>query len=341
MAKINIVKPRQPRKFSTDRRDPAEVLGMEEAGASPSGNSYWKQKRLCPRESALAKIVGLRREGDSEPLTQGLTFHHALEHYYATIQESQRTTKARRGSKAYCFAGLADAEAAAWASVLPLADEPNFEDTWTEVERLLAAYFDMYRRFDRWRILAVEDTLEYEDAGKARRGASLGPMRYSCRRDLVVEDYERKGTWIIEHKTSRVITEDLVAGYQLDQQTLGQCWLHEEFLDEFPAGWPPLRGCLVNITSKHKVPRFERIEVMPSRAHLDAFERSMRAHTQMEALFERLGHPKFLGNCTGPSRYWSKCDYFEICHGDPSATIEDIMEMDPPIGFVKEEQEDL
>jgi intein/homing endonuclease len=198
--------PRKPQ-FNKDRRPPDVVLNIPDPGASPRGNSYWKVVRGCPREHALRNIVGIKKEGDQEALTVGLTFHYALEVYYRCIQAHQHalgTTAARPdiASADYFWGATSDAEKMAWRAVYPMSVEPGYEDTYAELERMLASYLDCYRRADKWRIVAVEETLAYADSGGAfgTPGFQQGAMEYSARLDLIVEDYARGGLWVVEHK---------------------------------------------------------------------------------------------------------------------------------------------
>lgn len=324
MTKIQFKTKLAPRKFNSERRRPADVLNIEGA-PSARGNSFWKRIRGCPREHALWSL-GIRRDGDAEALTQGLTFHHALEVYYGTLQAFQAT---RDPSDAdFYTGGAAAAEAAAWEALAPMASEPNYEATYKEVERMLASYFDEYRGVDRWEVIAVEETLEvYSD-----------DLDYSARLDLIVRDADRGGMWIVEHKTARALTETLLAGYQLDQQILGQMWLMRACVDL--TAYPPLRGVLVNITTKHVKTQFARPEVLPSDAHLRAFEDSMRAHKEMLDLWARQGYPQMLGACAGPTHFFQKCDYFDFCYSRPARSVEEIKNMSTaqlPAGYVRED----
>ena len=310
------------------RRSVDQVLS-ERSAPSPAGNTFWKTMRRCPREHALQHLAKLQPlERDDEALTVGLLFHRALEYYYRALMENDGE----------------EPEAAAWHSIAAFADEPGYEDTYPEVERMLAGYLQLYREQDQsWQILAVEETLSYHEApGHAARTqterlaskaeAQLdSAVRYTARLDLVVVDEGR--TWLVEHKTARSISADLRDGYQLDQQILGQVWLYRQCVDQ--DAYPPLAGVLVNITTKHKPPRCERIQVCPSPAHLAAFERSFRAWAAMESVFAELGWPKALGNCHGSARFFRRCPYFDICHGQPSASVEELSRLEAPMGFCR------
>ncbi len=332
--------------FNKDRRPPDEVLGIVNPGASARGNSYWKLMRSCPREHALQHIVGLGHEGDQEALTVGLTFHHALEVYYKAIQAHQwalgtTATRPDIASPEYFWGATGAAEKAAWHSIEPMSTEPGYEDTYEELERMLASYLDVYRRTDRWRIVAIEETLEYADDGfeditwKGDPPHIVGPLEFSARLDLIVEDYDRGGLWIVEHKSAKAITEDLLSGYQMDQQILGQVWLMDRCVDL--SQYPLLRGVVINITSKHKKTQHQRVDVCPSKRHLAAFEDSMRSWNDLAGAFENHNWPKALGNCSGPAHYFKKCPYFDVCHGQPDATVADLVRQDAPLGFIKKE----
>lgn len=351
------------RRFSTDRRPPHEVFGWStEGGPSAKGNSTFKRMRMCPREHALASFARLRRIGDHEALTQGITFHYALEHYYLEIQRAQQELLAQAAAfsdttrplrmlpeaqrKLLYWNSIELAEGRAWDVIEPMKDEPGYEETYEEIERMLASYFDAYRRKDPWLILAVEENLEFwieRSVSINLRGADaiLEPVfGYTARLDLIVEDLETNRTLIIEHKTARTLTDDLIDGYQLDQQILGQAWLFTNCVDM--AKYAPFGGVIVNITTKHKLPKHQRVDVLPSRYHLGAFQESIIHWNSLEREFEKRGWPKALGNCAGPARYWSRCDFYNVCYGMPELAVSDLAKLnDPPHGYRHATQEDL
>ena len=208
------------------------------------------------------RLRGLTLAGDYEALTQGFTFHLALEMYYKAVRAHQRGLSITAPQDAE-FQVPPEAERAAWDAIEPLRKAEGYEKTYGEIERMLASYFDLYRAQDRWRVIDVEVTLaHYTEA-----------FEYSARLDLLVEDIDRGGTWIVEHKTARAFTEDLITGYQMDQQILGQAWLLKHCIPTSRLG--DFRGVLINLTSKHKSPQHMRIEVMPSDRHLEEFVSSL------------------------------------------------------------------
>lgn len=299
------------RNFDADRarktrRPYDEVLG-EPSSASPLGSTYWKRVTRCPREFGLWQ-GGLRRlDPFSDPIVVGLLYHRALEHYYRTLQAG--------GSGD-------DAEVAAWHSVAPFAQEPGYTEPYQDVERILAAYFDLYRTIDpvKWKVVVVEST----------RAAPAGVLEWTGRFDLVVLEGEQ--LWGVEHKSTRLISEDLLSGYSMDLQIPGYTWLGQKVPFE---GQPKLTGFIVNVATRDTRPRLERVRVVPSRYHMDAWEKSMRARQRLRDAYPSLGHPQFFGNCVGAPRYFSRCDYFDICHGRPEVPMSDILAEEEPLhGFV-------
>lgn len=138
---------------------------------------------------------------------------------------------------------------------------------------------------------------------------------------------------IITHNTARQITQDILSGYQMDPQMLGYVWLLKNVLDL--SKLPPVAGIIVNILTKHATPKYERVEVCPSRYHLAEFEKTITQRLRLREQFKVLGWPKILGNCTGAARYFSTCDYFDLCHGRPEASAEQLLAEEPPFGFTK------
>src|SRR5574342_998201 len=170
---------------------------------------------------------------------------------------------------------------------------------------MLDAYLERYEGEDKWRILAVEETLVYR-----------GDIEYSARLDLVVEDLGRGGLFLVEHKSARFLSLELLDNYPLDFQLLGQVWLAEHVLDL--SAYPPLRGVIVNIvTTGHVRPKCARTEVYPSQLHLEAFYRAVRDWPYMRQLSARLGYPQALGHCGGYARGYSRWEYFDLCPNRP------------------------
>lgn len=331
------------------RRPPHIVVGME-GGGSPFGSTRYKRTRLCPFEQALVSVARLRPLRNKEALDVGWLVHAALQRYYETFIPWHKAPPPPRSEvdayHHYLWGARPAAEKAARDLVEQIAHEPGYAATYEEVLRVVAAYVDQYRA-DEWRIIACEETIVYTETLETpfvftdAEGTEIRQeeFAYSCRLDILVERLEpgKAGLWDVEIKTARMINDDLLTGYQLDMQILGQAWLIHKCLDL--SVLPPFKGVLVNIMSKAKTPKFERIEVMPSVYHLREFERSTRQWAFMNACFETAGYPRALGACAGALRGYSKCGFYELCHSHPELGVEDWKNAAPPFGFYREERD--
>jgi hypothetical protein len=332
MAKIET----EATKASPDRRAPGVVLGLAQpyGAASPRGNSFYSRALRCSREHALASVVRLRPKRDDDALTTGWLGHHALEAYYRVIQQRQQAEGiewARTQPGGVDPATRALAEEAAYASVAPMAREPGYEDTYQTLLTCLRSYFD-FCRSDRWFILAVEEQL-----------ASTHPILYTARLDLVVVEMgntpDEDRVLLPEHKFLRAITGDTLSGYQLHLQTLGQAWLYLRCVDV--AQYPRFAGVLVNITSKTKIPKHMRVEVPPTAQGMQAFERAVRGYEEMLDTAQRLNYPPNFTVCSGATRGFRACSFYNLCFGAPDLSVERLLEeSEPPFGFVRDESGD-
>lgn len=320
-----------------DRESLFSVLKFPDTGASPKGSTFRKSLIQCPHEHGLLYEIGLRPSVPTEPLTVGLIFHYALQRYYEEIFKFQREFEVTwkknnvknplgyRNEDAYYWAHEGQAAKVAWAAVSKLETATGYEDTWKTVSRIVDGYFDRYSRVDRWRILAVEETIEYY-------GLASGTFDHSTRLDLLVEDTTVCRSYTIEHKTARWISQDLVDFYDLDLQILGQVWLAARCVDW--TNLPPFGGSKINIVSKNKTPLFIRHDVLPSVRHLLAFEHMITDWEYVREFYKRIGWPKALGQCAGAPRGYSKCQFYELCREHPLETVASIGKWrDAPDGF--------
>lgn len=290
------------------RRPLREVLGMPPSSGSKFGSTRYKRWNVCPRAGRLYDL-GVRRQGSkTEGLDFGDAFHLVLEGYYRSLQAGVKPHEATK---------------AAWDVLKPLRDADDYADMLTDLERVLTSYFE-FAENDQWDVIAVEEELTYLGLG----------FDYSARLDLVVKNREDGMMYVVEHKSAKVITDDMTQGYMLDQQTLGQAWLMATCVDL--AQYPPFGGVLVNITSKQKMPKHVRVHIPASQPHLREFEKALTARARLNEYAASLGYPKMLGNCSGAAQYFSACSYFDICHGQPDFDIAGLDKLTPsdlPFGF--------
>jgi len=316
-----------------DMRPPGAVLGHANPHGAPSarGSSYWSRLMTCPREHALHTIAKLRPERTSSALTGGFVFHHALEAYYRSLMEAQRPWRKQ------ALADLAVegdypvppdedrahkwvARAAALKALAPFDSEPGYETLMDQIHRMLGGYFDL-AEIDQHMVLAVEEDLEYK-----RRG-----LVYTARIDGLILDYgDRRGLWVLEHKTAKALNESLLEGYQLNLQILGQAWLFKNVFDTRKT--PVYRGVLVQVVTKTQTPKYHRIHVAPSPAHLATFEKSLRAWAKIEKAYAKAGWPHDFTKCAGYSRGYSRCAFYNVCQLQPDVSVEDLL-ADPPPGY--------
>lgn len=297
------------------RRDIYEVLGVKNVGASRRGSTYYKAMQLCPREFGLKYVAGVSGR-TQDRLVIGWLYHLLLELYYKAIQKHQLSTLAEPSNPQWLWGSCNVGTAAALKVLDTLAAEPGYREIEAVTRATFEGYLEQYDRVDRWRIIAVEETVEY-----------LRHPEYTTRLDLLVEDYDRGGLWICEHKSAARITEDLIDNYQMDGQVLGQQWLLKKVVDL--SKYPPYRGVLVSISKKARVlasrtdpPEFTRVEVCSSEAHLRMLERTLRVRPKLLPVYADLGWPQWLGNCSGFARGYSKCEFYNLCHDYPSKGVD-------------------
>lgn len=336
------------------RRPPDVVLGVP-GGGSPFGSTRYKRARLCPFEDAMVSIAKLRPKRDKEPLTVGWILHQCWEAYYLTIKAHQDKLafpkrKNRPAWEWYFYGAEPEAEKAGLRILELFEKEEGYLDTLATCGRVFQAYCEHYRRSAEWKILAVEETLVMERPVAESFGKPLSLVdqdgdridydvwRYSARLDLVIErwDIGDPALWIVEHKSAKFLSADLLSGYQLDMQILGQVWLVKNTVDL--TQYSPFKGVIVNIATKHATPKFERLEVCPSTDHLAEFERSTQQWGLMNEVYKGLGHPRALGTCAGALRGYSQCAYYDCCHTKPSWTIADFTREEPLDGYYREDR---
>jgi len=334
------------------RRPAHEVLGVF-GGGSPYGSTRYKARRLCPFEDGLITVAKLRPTRTHEALDVGWIAHAGWEAYYRVIQTYQKTfngiPKKKSARAEFLWGALPEAERAAVAVVEAFRTEKNYGYTYETAAAIILQYVDRYRREDWWEVVACEETIVYEEElpepmrlynADGSIAVEQTHWRYSARLDILVIDHApgRYGLYDVECKTTKMITEDLIHGYMQDMQVLGQQWLIENCLDL--SELPPFKGVLVNIASKHKIARFERVHCFGNPGHLAAWENSTRTWAFANAVLGELNYPKSLGSCAGALRGYSKCAFFDLCSAYPERTIDDFKTTPPPLGFYRDEQKE-
>lgn len=290
------------------RRPVDDVLGTP-SGPSRRGSTFWNRVFHCPFEHFLANELGWQNVMPHDPLDTGILWHAAKEAYYRAAlawQDRMRAQAPDLDPRDPHFLRGHDAEGqrAAFEVVQLLSREPGYEKIYETLSLMLDAYFERYRS-DMWEIVDVEVTLESNRYG----------FEYSSRLDLFVIDHQPAAPVlrVVEHKSSMQINSLVTEGYTMDLQTMGQVWLVWTEVDL--AQYPPFMGSLINITSKNKVPKTERVPLMPTEPMLQTFARSV--HALSDALLDawpRYGYPRNFAACT---RRYGRCEFFNLCRNNP------------------------
>ncbi len=287
-----------------------EALGIAPGGASPRGSTYYKTFQMCPREFFIKYRLHWRPLVPSDALTTGILWHHCLEQYYRAIMEHQLATPEQPTNPAWLWGGCNKGADLAYQALDKVQSSFGYPEIAGIVRTMLDHYLDAFDRRDKLRILAVEETLAY-----------WSDDPYTCRADMIVEDYDRGGTWFWEHKSAAGLTDNLLSAYDMDLQVLGEWWLIDTVLD--PSAYPPLRGVIVNICTKPKKAdskaeiKAHRHEVCPSNGHVRSFRRTIGTRKIMLEAAERAGWPQYFGNCSGATRGYSKCECYDLCQQYP------------------------
>lgn len=278
----------------TEREDITVLLPEVNTGPSPRGSSYYKTLLACPREWALTYLAEIRPEITGEALTYGLLWHLCLEKLYKNMLSKE-----------------GDPVACAYEPIDAIKSEAGYQQFYDMLSRMLDGYLEQFWEVDQltWTILAIEETLIYE-----------GEFTYSTRLDLVVHDENDNLLWLVEHKSAKMLNAHLLDSYQLDMQILGQIWLLQNCVDL--SKYPRFGGTKVNIATKQATPQFTRLDIHPSKYHLQAFEKSLQAWNQARAFYKSQGYPMALGHCSGYARGYGRCIFYELCHGNPTVSAE-------------------
>lgn len=301
-----------------------DVLG-ELGGASARGSTYWRRVQLCPREHLLANRLGWQRTPRADALDLGLLWHKMLEVYYEQRrleQAGQRFTET--------------AEQAAYRLLQRFRDPKGWGAFYESAQRMFEAYQERWRYADRdWQIIGVEITGGWTMESHPEIVRQAG-FELTTRFDMLVVDHSLPTipvTRHIETKSAHALDPQTVIAYSQDDQVLGQCFLGRYFFDWKAVGYPPYVGALVNVTTKAKTPRCERLPVQPSDATLQAFAESKRFWASQRDTYERIeAYPRNYVNCT---RRFGRCEFHELCREFPDVTIAQLTakDIEPPVGY--------
>lgn len=276
-----------------DVLEPDERVG----GPSPTGNSYYSVFEQCPYKWWVQFVKRMKPDYPRPPLEIGGLFHECRARYYnayldnyAAYEDDEIDEKELDDRCLNAVFELLDR----CDSVVP--------QTSKEVRRLIRGWITVYgpetAQDDRHETIDVEALVEVD------RG-----FPYSTRFDRIAWSEELDGPVIMEIKTASRLTEDLVSGYKMDPQFLGQqyCWRHSKWYRKYG----PLKAFVVDLTVKTKELRFQRITVPINNSTIRDWEKQKR-HTYMQMLMcEALGYyPRMRSNCV---KFVARCGLTEHC----------------------------
>lgn len=156
--------------------------------------------------------------------------------------------------------------------------------------------------------------LAIEDWAQGHRGNT-------CRYDLiakVVADQPgiQAGTWIIEHKTAARFTADLLEGWHNDGEILGQIMVWKQA--KLDKKYGKLRGTIVNIVGKQKIPQFQRVVVPAQAWHVSGHDDDLKVWAALQEMYRATDTwPKARNNCV--HRY-GLCSLFQHCSSNQKLT---------------------
>lgn len=249
-------------------------------GSGDTGWSAWRQLQQCPFLYYLKRVRGGVdiAEMPSGPRDVGSLVHAFLAIYY-------------RRFKKYSVDRFI--EAIAKVNVDP------------------QAFMTARNVFDAYRVHYSDDYIEALTVEYTAKDPISGN---TCRYDGIVRidhppEGVRKGIYICEHKTASRFSVDVLDGWALEGEILGELAFWKPSGCEKKFG--KLRGVLINVLGKQRSPQFHRTFVTPVEAHMKFHLENLAWLKKLKLRCEkRQEWPQFMSNCVG--RY-GRCDAYDFC----------------------------
>ncbi len=140
---------------------------------------------------------------------------------------------------------------------------------------------------------------------------------HTCRYDMLA--WNQGALWIYEHKTAHAETADVLEGWWLDGEILGEVYGFQlSKLDEVFMG--KLVGVVINLLFKTTPPKFRRLEIVFPQKIIDSFAADRQHWGQQREHYRRKGHwPRSLQGCM--SRY-DMCQYWAHCRDEDASLLQ-------------------
>lgn len=310
-------------------RAPYEAIAqMGAGGASPRGSTYWRRVQSCPREHLLANVLGWEKVVRADALDTGLLWHGCLESLYNGKKDEQRGRPHALTPEQEAFDFLQR-----------FRDHQGWGGFYDTCSTMLDAYCTRWQHADNeWEIVAVEFTCGWTRETAPEVYRRLG-FEETTRFDLIVVDHSLTPvTRIIESKSSHALDPQTIFAYSMDDQVLGQIYLGRYWVPWRELGYPPFLGSLVNVCTKAKSPKCERLPIQPSDLALAAWADHKRYWQWQSEQYPALGYPQNYVNCT---RRFGRCQFYELCRGLPQEDALHLIrrdrDADLPVNYVKRE----
>lgn len=159
----------------------------------------------------------------------------------------------------------------------------------------------------------------------ATEATALDKKNHSCRFDLIARipvgmntcEYS-PGVYIVEHKTASRFSQDVLDGWDLDGEIQGQIAIWNASKRRYIYG--ELKGVMVNVLGKQKIPEFHRVVVSPQSFMYKKHLKVLGVMDGVEKRYRRLGArrgmeawPQYMAACIDR---WGRCDYYDRCRNE-------------------------
>jgi len=290
----------------SESRSWEDVLEEHERAGGPSewGNSRYSDFERCEYRYWVKHVLGYRPKKRNEALEVGGLFHECRARAYQAYQKAA-TAEDENGNKIYLPEELDEIFTEALFELCDRAAK-HVPTTVAIVRRLLQVWHKAHgpRTLidDRHETLLVEALIDTNDG-----------FPYSTRLDRVVMSGRLGGPCIMEIKTASRRTADLLDGYRMDPQFLGQqyCWKNSKYYKKYGA----LRGFIVDLCVKGQVVQVTRESVPVDVKLLRPWAKEKRYRYSQILTCEASGYwPRRRTNCV---MYGKRCGLSEHCSTFP------------------------
>lgn len=271
------------------------VSGPLLGGPTRFGSSRYDDFMRCPRRFQLAHVKRLTRDEPDMALEVGGAVHECIARAY----EADYETAEQGGTDEQCAEAFTKA-------IHELCNEiqKGGATCAAETRRLLDGWLRFFgpgQQLDwRERTLGIEVEL-----------GSDKPFPYTCRVDQIIEDeHDENACWIVDHKTAKRHSDNLVNGYRFNTQFIGQQYCFRA--SKVQKKYGKLKGTVVSVIVKTNPPQYLRHTVPYNVRLVNRWAKNMRMVWRNLDWCQASGiYPQLMSNCFRFNKY---CRFFEYCH---------------------------